>query len=101
MERKKKLQREVESVRKKEERKENGEKKCGRVVGECVSGDEASGEKLKRFSFGSRVEVQQLNLQGRKNQRNDMCQKLRNGCLGNIQKEKLPKNLEIRQVSLV
>jgi len=39
------------------------------VVGECVSGVKASGEKLKRFSFGSRVEAQRLNLHGRKNQR--------------------------------
>jgi len=39
------------------------------VVCECVSGAEASGEKLKRFSFGSRVEAQQLNLQRQKNQR--------------------------------
>jgi len=35
----------------------------------CVSGAEAFGEKLKRFSFWSCVEVQQLNLQGRKTQR--------------------------------
>jgi len=34
-------------VRKKEYRRENGEKKCSRVVGECVSGAEASGEKLR------------------------------------------------------
>jgi len=27
--------------------KENEEKKCGRVVGECVNGAEASGEKLR------------------------------------------------------
>jgi len=39
------------------------------VVDECVNGAEAFGEKLKRFTFGSRVEAQQLNLQGRKNQR--------------------------------
>jgi len=39
------------------------------VVGECVSCAEAFGEKLKKLSFGSCVEAQQLNLQGRKNQR--------------------------------
>ena len=39
------------------------------MVGECMSGAEAYGEKLKRLSFGLHVEAQQLNLQGRKNQR--------------------------------